>query len=267
MSKLGKAFKALWWIARKPVLLNRVLTDEDTWKSYVGKAYGFDEGLPVIRMDELFGDQPRSVGPMTFLDGGSLPTDLMLLAGLAESIQNCSYFEIGTWRGESVSTVASRATLCYTLCLTDEEMLAMGMHENTIQSHRLFSSDLENVTQLRGDSAHFDFAGLNRKFDLIFIDGDHHYDYILNDTRKVLEHLVHEKSVIVWHDYGFYPDRVRFEVMAAILDGMGKEKADRIYQVAHTMCAVYTGKKLTSEPPSFPSVPREYYHVVLFTAW
>ena len=33
MGKIGKAFKALWWIARKPVLLNRVLSDEDSWQT------------------------------------------------------------------------------------------------------------------------------------------------------------------------------------------------------------------------------------------
>jgi len=266
MGKFGKACKALWWIARKPVLLNRVLTDEDSWQSQVEKKYGLPEGLPLIEMDQLIGPgsgSPGLLGPMTFLDGGSLPTDMMLLAGLAEKIRDCSYFEIGTWRGESVATVASRAKSCFTLCLSDPEMRKLGMHERTIESHRLFSGSLENVVQLRGDSRSFDFQSLDQKFDLVFIDGDHHYDFIKNDTEKVFRHLVHEKSVVVWHDYGFHPDQVRFEVMAAILDGVGAERASRVYQVAHTKSAIYTGEDYPSKPADFPVVPKEYYEVKL----
>ena len=55
MGKIGKAIKALWWIARKPVLLNRVLVDEDTWQAHILKRYGLDAGLPVITLDQLTG--------------------------------------------------------------------------------------------------------------------------------------------------------------------------------------------------------------------
>jgi predicted O-methyltransferase YrrM len=259
MNKIGKAFKALWWILRKPVLLNRVLTDEDTWRSYVKKRYQLPDGLPVVEMDQLIGSGTIALGPMTFLDGGSLPTDLMLLAGLAEQIDSCSYFEIGTWRGESVATVAPRAKSCHTLCLSREEMRRMGMHPRTIEAHGLFSKELENVSQLRGDSRSFDFGQLNRKFDLLFIDGNHHYDFVKSDTANLFRHLLHEKSIVVWHDYGFHPDQVRYEVMAAILDGIGAERAGMVYHVAHTKSAIFTGEKMRATPANFPLVPEAFY--------
>lgn len=260
MSKIKKALKALWWIARKPVLLNRVLSDEDSWKEYLGKKHGLAGGLPIVSMAQLGINESLSLGPMTFLDGGSLPTDMMLLAGMAEGIKECRYFEIGTWRGESVANVSPRCSSCYTLSLTDEEMRSLGIHEKYISAHRQFSKKIENVTHLSGNSLDFDFAALDQKFDLIFIDGDHHYDSIVSDTRKVFQHLVHEKSVVIWHDYGFYPDRIRFEVLAAILDGSGMELSGKIYQVAHTMCAIYTGGELESHAAKFPTDPQEYYN-------
>jgi methyltransferase family protein len=259
MNKIGKALKALWWIARKPVLLNRVLSDEDSWQEYVGKKYGLAGGLSLVSMGQLGINESLSLGPMTFLDGGSLPTDMMLLAGLAEGISGCRYFEIGTWRGESVANVSSRCSSCYTLSLTDEEMRSIGMHEKYISAHRQFSKNIENVSHLSGNSLGFDFAALDQKFDLVFIDGDHHYDSIVSDTRNVFQHLVHDRSIVVWHDYGFYPDRVRFEVLAAILDGVGKELSGRIYQVAHTMCAIYTGSEFESGAAEFPADPQEFY--------
>ena len=260
MNKIRKAFKALWWILRKPVLLNRVLSDEDTWQSYVVKKHGLPNGLPVVGMDQLIGPGTIQLGPMTYLDGGSLPTDLMLLAGLAERIGNGTYFEIGTWRGESVATVASRASSCFSLCLSDKEMQEQGMQPGTIDAHMQFSKGLPNVTHLRGDSRSFDFRKLNRKFDLIFIDGDHHYEFIKSDTENIFRYLVHDKSMVVWHDYGFFPDRVRFEVLAAILDGVGTERAGQVYHVGHTKCAVFTGEKLHSRTADFQKPPEEYFH-------
>lgn len=259
MSKISKALKALWWIAKKPVLLNRVLVDEDTWNEYVSRKYALPDGLPVITLDQLVTTGQISLGPMTFLYGGSLPTDIMLLASLAESIEDCRYFEIGTWQGESVAAVSSRAKSCFTLCLPDQEMREMGMHEKSIAAHGLFSKELNNVTQLRGNSKTFDFASLGQKFDLIFIDGDHRNETIISDTRNVFEHLVHDHSIVVWHDYGFQPDKVRFDVMAAILDGAGVDRTGFIYQVAHTKCAIYTGTSHAAKAAEFPVTPGEYY--------
>lgn len=263
MGKLGKACKALWWIVRRPVLLNRVLTDEDNWQTHVGKRYGLGNGLPVVSMDRVTGTAKVSLEPMTFLDGGSLPTDMMLLAGLAAAVPDGSYFEIGTWRGESVSVAAARMRDCHTLCLTDEQMRSMGMHERTIRSHMMFSSKLMNVTQWRADSRAFDFTAPGQKFDLVFIDGDHHYEVVRRDTENVFRHLVHDRTVVVWHDYGFHPDRVRFEVMAGILDGAGEGRTGRIYHVAHTKCAIFTGEKLEADAADFPVIPEEYYRLHL----
>ena len=111
MSRISKAFRSIRLIIRNPWLLNKVLEDERHWKNEVTKKYGFQNGLPVIRAEELFGDFSETIDPFAFLDGGSLPTDLALLKKLARRIPRCSYFEIGTWRGESVP-VSSRCGHC-----------------------------------------------------------------------------------------------------------------------------------------------------------
>ena len=141
MGKLGKLFKAFGLIAKKPYLLNNIIDDNDVWKGKVHKTYGIKDGLEEIRFADLAKGEEITVKPFAFLEGGSLPTDMMLLAGLAEGIDGCRYFEIGTWRGESISIVAEKAKSCHTLCLTDQQMRDMGMHEKTIASHRMFSKE------------------------------------------------------------------------------------------------------------------------------
>jgi predicted O-methyltransferase YrrM len=261
--KIAKALKALSLIIRKPVLLNRVLSEPDIWKRHVISKYNLPSGLPVVEPEQIIGQSEITIEPVTFLDGGCLPTDIALLKGIAEGIKDCRYFEIGTWRGESAACVSGSAKECFTLCLTDEEMEKRGIDKKTIEMHGMFIKDRTNVTMLRGDSRTFDFASLDNKFDLIFIDGDHHYDFVLEDTKNILKYVVHENSIVVWHDYGNTPEDIRFEVLAAILDSTAEELHSRIYHVGHTKCAILANRPLDSKKPVFPVLPDYYFEVRL----
>ncbi len=255
--------KATGLILKNPHLLNHVLSEPDVWKDYVVKNHEREKGLPVINLDQLVVKEIHEVGPITFLDGGSLPTDLALIRGLASLFKDCMYFEIGTWRGESVANIAGVAKECYTLNLSSKEMKAMGVRNKYMYMMGYFSNHLENVVQLSGNSMTFDFEGINKKFDLIFIDGDHHYDMVKNDTEKVLKHLAHEESIIVWHDYGHHPEEIRFEVLAGILDGVDPSMHGELYHVAQTKCAVYIRKDLKGRFLDPPEEPDEYFEMEL----
>lgn len=239
IKKITKALKALRLLAAKPALLNLLLQDNDYWRIYLEKKQKPYKPLDEYTLSSLFKDFNISVSPVTFLDGGSMVTDLALLKSLAGKINNCTYFEIGTWRGESVANVSPVCLECYTMDLPDDEKRRTGMDEEYISQHAVLSKHLKNVIHLKNNSLEFDFSSLNQKFDLIFIDGDHHYDAILNDTKKVFEHLVHEKTIVVWHDYAFYPGKIRNETFAAILDGIDYSKHSKLFYIANTMCAVY----------------------------
>lgn len=262
MSKLSKALFAAAKIIRKPVLLNRVIQDPDLWKEHVVKKYGMQEGLPVISPESLFGEgYSESVKIFTFLDGGSLVTDIALLRGLARKFKKCSYFEIGTWRGESVVNISDIAEECYSLNLSDEELKIMNVSDESIEQQAFFSKHIPGITHLKGNSNSFDFAGLNKKFDLIFIDGSHHYHEVKNDTIQVFKHLVHENSIVVWHDYGLTPEHTRFEVLAGILDGLGKDQHKLLYHVGFTKSAIFITESLKSKKLQAPVKPEGFYEV------
>ena len=123
-------------------------------------------------------------------------------------------------------------------------MLESGANERYADLHGYFSKSKANIIHLEGNSMHFDFQSLGKKFDVIFIDGNHHYEFVKNDTEKVFKHLVHEKSIIVWHDYAYNPEKLRPEVLAGILDGLGSENRNYLYHVANTMCAVYIREEM-----------------------
>jgi len=262
MLKFQKALKAILMIARKPVLLNRVLQDPDTWKEYVIRKFGISGGLPVIDVANLFGNSYReNLSVFTFLDGGSMVTDIALLKSLAAQIPGCKYFEIGTWRGESAVNLADAADEVYTLNISDEEMRRMGVNESYISQQGFFSKGKKKIRHLRYNSRNFDFSSPGKKFDLIFIDGSHHYEDVRDDTEKIFNHLVHNDTIVVWHDYAVTPEDIRYEVFAGMLDGLPQDLHKYLYHVGHTKSAIFTRKEFPSETLRKPEVPGFYYSV------
>ena len=111
------------------------------------------------------------------------------------------------------------------------------------------------IKQIYANSFKFEFSTLNKKFDLIFVDGDHSYNAVKSDTANVFKLLRNENSVIVWHDYGYNPEKPRYSTIAGILDGLPEEARNYVYHVSNTMCAIYTKKSFNSviiDPPTYP---------------
>jgi predicted O-methyltransferase YrrM len=263
MQKIRKTLKALAAILRNPWLLNHVLASDEVWKAFLHEHHFPENGLPVVELDTLFPGFSETLETFAFLDGGSLPTDIALLKKAASTFSGCRYFEIGTWRGESVANVADVAANCVSLNLSKQEMVKNGLSQQYAALHGFFSQKRKNITHLEGNSLTFDFATLGQPFDLIFIDGNHHYEYVKNDTEKVFAHLVHDKSIVVWHDYAYHPEKVRPEVYAAIMEGTPMEKRKFLVHVANTMCAVYWPEKVETHPLETPAVPRLNFKVDL----
>src|SRR5438552_3056351 len=115
--KLSRTFRA---ILMHPIKFAEFsLSFEDSGlKDRVDRNYDLGLGLNTIDLLDLFPDFEEEVAPYTYLEGGSTAIDLALLKALAKTFQQCCYFEIGAWRGESVANVASVAKECISLSLS-----------------------------------------------------------------------------------------------------------------------------------------------------
>lgn len=257
--QISSTLTALKEILKNPKLLNRILDDNSIWMNRVKKQHpAFSQGFPVVEINVLLPGFKETVETVDFLGGGSTPPDLALIKALCKTKPACKYFEIGTWRGESVSNAAEVCEECYTLNL-DPVKSFNGKYKDMFG---FFSNGLKNVKHVYGDSTQFDYAGLNKKFDVIFIDADHHYSFIKNDTEKVFKHLAKENSIVIWHDYGINPAVPRYETIAAILDAIPAEKHKNLYHVSNTLSAIYTSEmKLPTVKLTDPPMPTKKFRV------
>lgn len=262
MKKLSKALKAIFQIIKNPYLLNLILAEEQTMKRLFFDKFKTIKHLKQISLTEFFMDQSKViVTPFAYLSGASLPTDLALLQLVSKKHLVQNYLEIGTWRGESVANVAPFVKNCYSLNIGDETMREMKLEDDYVNMHRFFSKDIPNVNHLFGYSQSFDFEKINTKFDLIFVDGDHHTEAVENDTRRILSLLKDENSIIVWHDAQIDPETPRYEVLMGIYSGMPQEKHKHIFLVSNSLCAIYYPFEIPSQDFSENKAPVSYFSV------
>lgn len=260
MSKTNKLFRVLKAIINKPSLLNLIIED-DNFYSKKAVNLGLGKGFPVVDLNVMFPDFQESLNHISFLDGGSLITDLALLKKLTSQYNKAQYFEIGTWRGESVVNVSEVAEKCYTLNLSSQQLTKKGLPQKYIKQQDIFSKDIPNITHLKGNSLTYDFKKYYNKFDVVFVDGDHHYDSVKKDTETAFKLIKNENSTIIWHDYGYSPEIIRDEVMCAIFDGAPKRYRPNLFHVSNTICAIFTTKEYSTYVLDSNILPNKYFKI------
>lgn len=261
MKKIIRAIKAVSLIIKNPYLLNHILNSDTVWQNYLNNNHPtFNKGQQIDLLD-LCPNFNEKITEISMLEGSSLITDFALLKTLAKRFANTSFFEIGTYRGETTVNIASVAEKCLTLNLSKQEIMNLGLSEKYADLHEFFSHGKENIKHIKGNSKEINFDKFNQKFDLIFIDGGHDYETVLSDTKNVFNHLIHEKSIVVWHDFAYNPEKLRPEVISAVLDGTPIEFRKFIHHVSNTMCGIFIREEIKANVLDYPSIPNKYFDI------
>jgi len=221
--------------------------------------------MPLQVLDlNVFVPEQAVLSQYAFLGGGSTILDLLLLKHLAMTRQPCTYFEIGTYRGESLLAVLPHVEHAHSLDLDDQHMNQLRFSPEMQSQMQVLLKNKENIDFIKGDSRKVDFQSLNAKCDLIFIDGNHTFEYVKHDTESVLNHLAQESTIIVWHDYAIDPEQVRWEVLTGIRAGLPQHLHQYLYHIENTKCAVLIkDDNLVGKPAQFPQRVTKTWEVTI----
>lgn len=102
---------------------------------------------------------------------------------LAKWIKPINYLEIGVRHGTTYKVVEKHCQNCY---LVDLKFHDIGYSENTVRYEMSSDDFFVNVES-------------DKKFDLVFIDGDHSKDQVLKDFQNV-EKMVIDDGFVILHD-------------------------------------------------------------------
>jgi predicted O-methyltransferase YrrM len=146
------------------------------------------------------------------------PQELLVLCAIERHVSAANVLEIGTWNGRTALNLAANASDGGRVTTIDlppdwDGTLRYDVpaeYRNATYRGQLASRYADTpyegrIRQVFGDSALLDWDELGESFDLIFIDGCHHYDYVKSDTENAYRRLK-PGGVLVWHDYGMIRD-------------------------------------------------------------
>jgi len=176
--------------------------------------------------------------------------ELLFLGAICKYLKPRKIFEIGTFTGSTALSVALNTptkTEVFTLDLHPskrakhkKESGIVGKHPD-YQSGELFKNTplSKKITQLFGNSQTFDFRRFYNSIDLVFIDADHRYSFVKNDTKNAFK-ILRPGGVIIWDDYIWDEHSPWCAGIAQHLHELQKSKP--IFRIAQTRFAIYLDK-------------------------
>jgi hypothetical protein len=146
--------------------------------------------------------EPVKVLPGTANDGGPNVFEQYILCALVQKVRPKTILEIGTFRGGTTWHLYQNAppdTVIYTLDLPEDEVPGDVTNlDLAANKARPFVPASDRIHQILVNSQNWKPA-LDRKVQFAFIDADHSYKGIRNDTEKALTTL-DDYACICWHD-------------------------------------------------------------------
>jgi len=208
--------------------------------------------LPVRGLGELFpGIQSTEVRfPVSLLEGRGEWT--LPLAELSTLIAICSHtrprriYEMGTYTGTATLAMAMntpRSTEIFTLDLDPAETAALGLTPDGTDASRFIVGSSyrgtpfeSRVCQLTGNTMTFDHSPYYRTMDLVFIDANHTYPFVKNDTENAFK-LLRSGGSIIWDDYAWDERHPECAGVTQCLNELAPSRP--VFQIRGTRLAIY----------------------------
>lgn len=198
-----KRAKQLWAVLTHPSSLTS--KNDRPWNNVLHASAKpvFTDGRTVVAASTVFKKLgiPEKTNTDTLLPddrtpGGVTPTELTYLCHMAASLRPNKVLEVGTFLG--------RTTLNLANVLPNSQIQTFNWPQNLCSfpvGQKFKGTPQEDrITQVWGDTINFDFRTLPT-YEFAFIDADHSYEMVLNDSQKVFSRLSTD-GAIVWHDTG-----------------------------------------------------------------
>lgn len=178
--------------------------------------------LPRVTIDKIF-PEARQIDlailkPYRRLADTSIELqELVAIVTVARCLQAEKILEIGTYDGNTTLNLAANTGDNAVITTVDlpvdwnrqpalaiprEYVNDLDMEHHRVEPGRQFKGTPQagKIRQILRDSATLDWDALPHPFDLVFVDGCHHYRYVRHDTEKALRYT-RSGGAIIWHDY------------------------------------------------------------------
>ena len=174
----------------------------------------------------------------------SLPLhELACLALITKVVNPKQVFEIGTYTGRTALNFAQNSPedcIVWTLDSSPTEAyIRTAAVDDNVERCASASMDYRGkeaerkIRPLHGKSSVFDFSPYFGKIDIVFVNGQHHYEAVKSDTVNALR-MVRPNGYVIWHDFANYGDC--HDVTRAVINTLS---GDNVVQISATQLALF----------------------------
>lgn len=154
--------------------------------------------------------------------------DVYVVLKAAQGFQSKRILELGSYRGDTARLLAENTGENVSICAVDAD-----------ERHGAAYLGLDvarKITRKTGRISPALFAP-DEKYDLIFVDADHDFAAVMNDTEVAFQ-LLAPQGVILWHDYR---QDAYFHGMCGVPEALNEfARRHAIYAIRGTMLAIYS---------------------------
>ena len=194
----------------------------------IGNHFGYSTKIKTQLKQDGIANILKAVPEITIassegVDGNISLYELNVISMISKLHARNNVFEIGTFDGRTTLHLALNSPInccIFTLDLPakqiDEVKYPLATYEKVyvnkpVSGSRFLGHPLSSkIKQMYGDSATFDFSPYHNLCDIVFVDGSHAYEYVLNDTVQAIKLLTKEGGIILWHDCGIWNGVTQF---------------------------------------------------------
>lgn len=212
----------------------------------------------LLKIEDRFSDEIKFFMPQAQGQGSTSTLESVMLIKLMRVVDASYVFEFGTYKGlttrlllENLPDKKIITERIFTLDLPDIDNVNFQGSDKEIAKEALnfprkylSSKNKNQVKQIFQDCLTFDATEYLKKFQFIFVDGNHEVTYVKSDTENSFRMLANAPSCIAWHDYG----NPEFPELTAYIEDLAESKI--IYHIENTMLAFHLiGKEVAPRNP------------------
>jgi len=179
-----KVFRLVWRLCRRRPKIDFLLTSLLRYRRY----------LPEVEAEAAIPNFDETAITITQAPRGTWSTplaDLLVVLKAAAGFRSRHILELGSYQGFTARLLAENTPEETTICAVDVDPRHGAAYAGRAIARR--------ITRKTGAISRELFAPAER-YDFIFVDANHDYDSVMNDTSVAFEVLA-PGGVILWHDY------------------------------------------------------------------
>jgi predicted O-methyltransferase YrrM len=158
--------------------------------------------------------------------------DVFVLMKAAQGFNSKRILELGSYRGDTARLLAENTGDQVTICAVDIDERHGSAYQGTAVARKI---------QRKTGRISTDLFQPDEKFDLIFVDANHDFDSVMNDTQVAFK-VLSDPGVILWHDYAAQDNY--FIGLNGVPEALGFfSKTYRIYSIRGTRLAMFSNRK------------------------